>query len=58
MKTERDKIVADIRAHLVQMAPHQAKRRTAVLLKEAADCITQLEKKLDAIHENFLRHSE
>lgn len=53
MKSERDKLVTDIRAHLVQMAPHQAKRRTADLLKQAADCIEQLEGELNRVHENL-----
>lgn len=52
---ERLKLVEDIRILLTYMAPYQKARHTGVLLKQAADCIEQLEKELDKIHENFLK---
>lgn len=52
---ERDKLVEDILKQLAQMAPHQKQRATAKLLKEAVDCIEQLEKELDEICVNFLQ---
>lgn len=57
-RPERLKLVEDIKKHVLQMAPHQQERHTAVLLRESAVCIEQLESELDAIHENFLRHQE
>lgn len=47
------KLVEEIRKHLLQMAPHQQERKTAKLLKEAADLIEQQDEKLDRLAENL-----
>lgn len=57
-RPERLKLVVSIKKHVLQMAPHQQKRHTAVLLRESIVCIEQLENELDAIHENFIKESE
>lgn len=57
-RPERVRLVANIRGQIAQMAPHQKVLFATALLKQAADVIEQLEKELDAIHENFLKGSE
>lgn len=57
-RPERLKLVEDIRKLLPKTDSTVRPALFLSLLKEAADCIEQLENELDAIHENFLKESE
>lgn len=57
-RPERLKLIEKIRARIKWTRRNIYPSPDYPLLRQAATCIEQLEKELDAIHENFIRESE